>query len=301
MVEFIHSKPRLFVARDISPSVHWAQHQQIRKTEGAYRRIYDFEIMYVSAGEMHVHYNEEDQPDIYRTGDLLFLTPGLRHRIELVSEPRTFLMGIHFDFYGELEMVTDQDMLVREKEVDDKKLCVLPVKLKGEALFNRRYPNVSHEISSLMEGIIDEFTTGKPGFEMICRGLMLQILTCLVRTPSGPERAIIAEYRKELQALANELEANVGNSWPNAVMARRCNVSVDHFIRLFKDMFGVSPQQYLLRMRHQEAKRLLRDTSLKIEHIGRLVGYEDLHNFSHTFKKWQGVSPREYRKLCNVM
>ena len=37
------------------------------------------------------------------------------------------------------------------------------------------------------------------------------------------------------------------------------------------------------------------------EAIGRRLGYDSLHHFSHVFKRRQGVSPREYRKMCSIL
>ncbi|WP_173193024.1 helix-turn-helix domain-containing protein [Paenibacillus alginolyticus] len=98
-----------------------------------------------------------------------------------------------------------------------------------------------------------------------------------------------------------ELQQNIHLPYTNKTMAQRINVSEDHFIRLFKQVFDLSPQKYLQDLRHQAAKRYLRETDLKIEYIGVLVGYDDLHNFSHIFKKWQVISPLNYRKLFRII
>lgn len=44
-------------------------------------------------------------------------------------------------------------------------------------------------------------------------------------------------------------------------------------------------------MIQEEAMRLLRDTTLSIDHISNLLGYTDIAHFSKQFKRWTGESP----------
>lgn len=67
-------------------------------------------------------------------------------------------------------------------------------------------------------------------------------------------------------------------------MAAFINVHEDYMSKLFKDMLGMSPNKYLQSVRHQQAKRLLRETDNKIERISLEVGYDDFHYFSRIFK-----------------
>ncbi|WP_239619061.1 AraC family transcriptional regulator [Cohnella mopanensis] len=78
-------------------------------------------------------------------------------------------------------------------------------------------------------------------------------------------------------------------------IARRLGISESHCNRLFKKVYGIPPRQYLSRMIQEEAMRLLRDTTLNIDHISNLLGYTDIAHFSRQFKRWTGESPRSYR------
>lgn len=68
-----------------------------------------------------------------------------------------------------------------------------------------------------------------------------------------------------------------------------------HLCKLFKQATGLSPMQYLMRIRMERAELLL-STSMTIEQIASSIGYSDSLYFSRKFRKWQGQSPTEYRK-----
>lgn len=300
-MENSHPKPRKFDSRELIPSVHWAQNQYVLCMYGTTRRLYDFEFMYVISGEIRVHFSDESLPLTYHSGDLLFLQSSIHHRIEITSDPGAHLLGIHFDFYDELDLGVDLGMLVNEECVDDDQFCFLPANGQGDSLFARRYSSVPLEIVRWMETVREEFISARPGFETVCRGLMLLIITALMRLQANVARLTSPAYDKALHELKDELQKEMHLQWSNSAMAHRLNLSEDHFIRLFKETFGTTPHQFLQRIRHHEAKKYLRESDMKIEYIGKCVGYEDLHHFSHVFKKWQGVSPRQYRRMCNIL
>lgn len=70
-----------------------------------------------------------------------------------------------------------------------------------------------------------------------------------------------------------------------------------HFIRTFKAAFGATPYQYVLRLRIEEAKRLLRGTDRSVTDIGFGLGFSSASAFHRAFAKAVGVSPEQYRHL----
>lgn len=70
-----------------------------------------------------------------------------------------------------------------------------------------------------------------------------------------------------------------------------------YLARLFKAQYGVTLTIYLQQVRITHAKRLLRFTDKRIEEIAAECGIGDLNYFSRVFKKLEGLSPSEFRKL----
>lgn len=81
-------------------------------------------------------------------------------------------------------------------------------------------------------------------------------------------------------------------------VARESNMSEFHFYRCFKQVFSVSPYQYMLSKRLEHAKFLLNDKDLLITEIASVCKFRDVFAFSKAFKKKYGFSPSKC-KLIN--
>lgn len=93
------------------------------------------------------------------------------------------------------------------------------------------------------------------------------------------------------QAVARDL----ANEWSLGKLSKLAGMSSKHFTRLCQQSLGRTPAQHITALRLQHAALLLTTTSEKVESIAREVGYKSLFTFSHTFKKFSGNRPSEYR------
>jgi AraC-like DNA-binding protein len=80
--------------------------------------------------------------------------------------------------------------------------------------------------------------------------------------------------------------------------AAQAGISPFHFLRLFANVLGVTPHQYLVRSRLRHAARLLSDEDTPVTDIAYDVGFGDLSNFVRTFHRAAGVSPRAFRQTA---
>lgn len=79
-------------------------------------------------------------------------------------------------------------------------------------------------------------------------------------------------------------------------LAHACAVNQYHLIRLFRKYLGLTPYQYLLRVRISRAKLLLVSTDKTVSQVGEEVGFEDGSTFIAAFRKLTGTTPLQYRK-----
>jgi AraC family transcriptional regulator len=79
-------------------------------------------------------------------------------------------------------------------------------------------------------------------------------------------------------------------------LAREAGLSPYHFLRTFEGVTGVTPHQYVRRMRLRDAARRLSIGPAKILDIALDCGFNDVSNFNRAFRAEFGVSPRTYRR-----
>lgn len=80
-------------------------------------------------------------------------------------------------------------------------------------------------------------------------------------------------------------------------VAEQVGISPAYFSTLFKKELGIGFSEYLIQLRCDEAKRLMRTTREPLAVISESVGYQDAKYFSRIFRRTVGIKPSEYRKL----
>ena len=78
-------------------------------------------------------------------------------------------------------------------------------------------------------------------------------------------------------------------------LAKSVNFSTNYIGTLLKKRLNTSFVKMLTSLRMEKAKTLLKDPLLKIVDVSEQLGYKDPYYFSHCFKKYVGVSPREFK------
>jgi AraC-like DNA-binding protein len=122
-----------------------------------------------------------------------------------------------------------------------------------------------------------------------------------VETVSGRTRkpiAVKARDRRRAVEAAHWIEANSHRQINLDATANQAGISPFHFLRLFANVLGVTPHQYLVRSRLRQAARLLADEDIAVTDIAYDVGFADLSNFVRTFHRAAGLSPSAFREAA---
>ena len=113
-------------------------------------------------------------------------------------------------------------------------------------------------------------------------------------------KALKSSTRKEIYKRVNMaraiIDADVSSQLDIASLSKQCGLSEFHFLRSFKDAFGITPHQYLLSKRMQRSVRLLQEEKYSITDIAYQVGFSDVFAFSKCFKKYFDSSPAYFVK-----
>lgn len=127
---------------------------------------------------------------------------------------------------------------------------------------------------------------------------LASLLTLLMEVSWDPQNSRHSSSKKQnLQNLKEYLDRCYMNRITLDDLADRFFINKFYLTRIFKEQFGISINSYLLQTRITHAKRLLRFTDKTIEAIGSECGIDDANYFSRMFRKVEGISPGEFRRM----
>ncbi len=100
-----------------------------------------------------------------------------------------------------------------------------------------------------------------------------------------------------LRTAVDFMQNNIGMpDISNKLLSEKAGISEVYFRKLFKECYGISPGQYLLKIKIDKAKQMLKTGTLTVTEISSKCGYSNVYHFCEIFKKKTGMTPTEYRK-----
>lgn len=128
-------------------------------------------------------------------------------------------------------------------------------------------------------------------------------IEALYEAVSGCLRELSAQvrgYGRPLSYLTQEAVRFLRNNFRREITltdtAGYVNVAPGYLSRIFNRETGSSLPAFLSRLRIDEAKRLMRETNLKVWEIALQVGIPDANHFGRVFKKLEGMTPQQYKQ-----
>lgn len=129
--------------------------------------------------------------------------------------------------------------------------------------------------------------------DLYAAALLTQLLTDILRV-TEEERHWMGIPKSVGQA-RDYLTAHYNEKITLDDLAARYAVSKYHFQKQFKHFIGYTPNEFLLQLRLNRAKELLRQTDSPVSQIACDVGIQNVSHFINLFKKQEGTTPMGYR------
>jgi AraC family transcriptional regulator len=107
------------------------------------------------------------------------------------------------------------------------------------------------------------------------------------------------ELYKRLTFSVDWLHTQEGSEIDLDSMASAACLSKYHFLRLFKQAYGLSPYQYWQNLRLEKGEHLLRHTQLPVNQIALDLGFENAASFSRLFRQRKKLYPSQFRTAAN--
>ncbi len=146
-------------------------------------------------------------------------------------------------------------------------------------------------VNRLMQDVMKESNEKKSGYDIIVKSKLSEMMVLLSRMN---DKATVS-YRS-VRASAEYLNDFYNKKIDFRELAIMSGYSYDYFRHYFKEIYGISPQNYLFEIRLKKAAEFLRASSLNCTEIGYICGFSSSSQFSKLFREKYGVSPKAYKK-----
>jgi AraC-like DNA-binding protein len=127
--------------------------------------------------------------------------------------------------------------------------------------------------------------------------LLYEILVELVQHSVRLEGSSALEKQNAIRAAADQIRHRCKEPWSLERMAELAGYSSYHFLRLFQQVMGKTPNHYVTECRIDAAKLLLATTALSVTEVAAQCGFAQASYFIRVFRSSEGVSPKMYRTI----
>ena len=236
------------------------------------------EIFYVVSGSGQFKIEELTYP--VSADDMIVVNPNVKHT-ELGRN------GAPFEY---IVLGIDGLDFTAGSEDEEDRFCVLNLHSRRE--------DILHYLNSMLW----ELEHKSAGYVAICQNILEILLIHLMRrtdfalTPTQPG----IKTPKSCVAARRYIDRHFKENISLEQLAKLSHFNKYYLVHAFSRQYGVSPINYLIDRRIEESKRLLIDTDHSLSQIANILGFSSLSYFSQSFRKFEGVSPMQYRKRQRI-
>jgi AraC-like DNA-binding protein len=250
-----------------------------------------FELNVLLEGTQDVQVGERTYE--MQAGDLLIINPGVRRQILGTRDQPITYFALHFNV---------EDYMLR---------TILTQHRSG---LHRRDSALGQEIRAPLEQLV-QLLQVNCGLDMRNPAIRLKLISQLFalfavlgsfeESAMGPERdntGPLIAYRMaeqiELAVKGGSIGLRKGQTAKGTitVIAEKLGYSPSYCYRVFRKMFGMSPQGYMSNLILHQSRLELVNTEQSLDQIAEKLGFRDGLHFSKQFKRWTGSSPSAYRR-----
>ena len=178
-------------------------------------------------------------------------------------------------------------------------LYMLAIQARVTPLAIEREHPLYERLSAYLQSAEEEYLAKEPCSQLIVRASIYQMMTELLRYYSGEkrdgERAVYHNVLR-LKTVLDRIELDREGNATIAELSGMLLVSPDHFTRIFRDSLGITPLEYMNRVRVERALSLLAGGESVMDKIAREAGFSTRSYFYRLFRAMVGLSPLAFKK-----
>ena len=243
------------------------------------------EILYIEKGGHTVILDEKEYP--LTEGQLLIYPPNSPHRAKSLDNAKAGILSLEIDsdilplLYSRVFTLTE----VQRK-------TVLSIIEEGSECFRKREPG------DFIGGMLPNQDVEKHAFWRLKKQiefLLIDLLQTNIWSTKEQDKKSV-RWDREFFEVTEMLREDLSQNFTLDEIASRCSMSVSKLKLLFREKAGKGPIAFVIDLKIDEAKRLIKEGRLNFTEIAEALGFESLHYFSRQFKKITGLSPSQYSR-----
>lgn len=253
-----------------------------------------WELIYVDRGKIEI--SRDGRWQALSQGEIAFHKPNEFHHLKADNVVAPNLVIIAFECDSEsMKNFKEKTFFLNQKEKD---FLLSIVKEAGFAFSS----DISNPLLKKLERkSIQDF----PACEQMIKLSLEMLLISLIRKKDFPETDFKSVQMKNsaeeiITSVKGFMKENISLPLKFEDIAKHLNISHTSLKNIFRKSTGCGVMEYFRKMKIEEAKIMIRESTSNFTQIADILGYESIHNFSRQFKKITGMSPSEYAATIGV-
>lgn len=232
----------------------------------------DYQLLYISEGKAHFFFNGKER--VITKGNMILFRPYETQMYYYYASEKPEAYWVHFTGY-DVERILDYYKMP-----------------KGENVF---FTGTSPDYQWLFRQMIQELQLLRVNYEELS-SMMLRHIFVMINRYLQEGQSASSDVINEIERATHYFNENYNKQISIEQYAESCHMTSCWFINNFKKITKMTPMQYIVSLRINNAINLIENTDYNISEIANAVGYENSLYFSRLFRKYTGMSPSEYRK-----
>jgi AraC-like DNA-binding protein len=245
-------------------------------------RLRDFDLWFVWAGRGKMELYDDRVVDL-RPGVCFWMRPGHTYFAEQELEDRLGVSFTHFKLLGE-DGGPRWELPPEIPEVTE---------VQDFAFFESCFRRIVQLIHEPREQPDRDEPARREEAQALLKGLLISVARGGERRPALSPAG--DRHYRTMRALATRIRESPGTLPVIRELAREAGYGTEHFARVFREVNGVLPQEFIIQCRVERARQLLFESAMTVGEIADALGYRDIYFFSRQFKERTGLSPTALR------
>ncbi len=168
-------------------------------------------------------------------------------------------------------------------------------KLDHENYFFYNNVELASTINKLIKECMGNSLTKDAIADLTLQELIIRIIQ--TQTVKKFDNVLPLESNNPLLPTIEYIRSNIRETIHLKELSDKARMSTTSFYRYFKRELGMSPIEYILNEKIKYAKKLLSNPNVQVNEVSYATGFEDCNYFIRLFKKYEGITPKQYQLL----